>query len=552
MKKKYTLIIFLGFLSTLVEAQAFEWAKGIGGDGISNVIMKDLVATDNQGVFIVGSFSGTIDFDPSDVVNNKVALSNDGFAARYDANGNLIWVFTTNAIGNEEISVATFCNALGQNMLNVVVKTAGNAFTLKALNSVDGTIYASSPEYVNQGVVLEINGINKTFSNEETAFYIVGSFAGTLQFGETSITNSAYSDAFCLKFSVTNTDWFAFNWAKRFGIQSNNEANDVAIHGQNTNPVIVGGFYGTIDFGSGSTYASAGAKDVFVATLNSTDGSIAAPNAVFTFGSTTDDIANAIYRSSENLSPILIGGKFSSTADFDAGDSVTSLTSIGGGYDGFLASYSTSSANDYALNWAVKVGEAYQDEIVDVVYNTNVYYAARIQNSTFGASIYLGSLDSNGGNRVYGGQLVPSMLNSQNYVTGLEMNVSNELYCAGIYGVNTDFDPGVGVATLFPVGNAFDGYIQKMNSSSLSFNNPIQSDFVINPNPATTEIMISNTIQTGISAVTITDINGRIVKQSTFDNLPDITINITDLSDGVYIMKIVSTQGTTIQKLIKD
>jgi Secretion system C-terminal sorting domain len=530
-------------------SQSFEWAKQIGGEGSSNVTMKDIVVTDNDGVFIVGSFVGTIDFDPSNTVNNKIAIGTDGFAARYDSNGNLIWVYTTNSVGNEEISVATFCNALGLNMLNVVVKTGSNAFNMSALNSNDGSLFASSPIYYDQGgVTLNINGINKTFSNEETAFYVVGSFDGTLQFGSIQILNQAYTAAFCVKFTVNNFDWFSLNWAKSFGTQFTNEINDVVINGQNTNPVIVGSFQGTIDFGSGSIHTSAGNRDVFVATLNSSDGTIVGPNAVFTFGSTTSDIANSIYRSAESFSPILIGGKFGDTADFAPGNGISNLTSTGS-YDGFLVSYATSPANDYSLNWAKKIGEEYDDEVTDVVYNSNVYYSARIQNSNLGTSIYLGSLDSNGNERTFGGQLVPNLINSQNYVTGLEMNTSNELYCSGFFGVTTDFDPGVGEFNLNPVGNAFDGFIQKMSGSNLDTDEFNYSSLKLHPNPANNYFNL--TTELTIEKVEVYSMFGQLVK--TFEQQNQyVELNIEDLSNGVYLMKITSDSKTITKKLIKN
>lgn len=542
--KRNNLIIILVLLVNLSFSQTFEWAKNIGGEGLSNVTMKDIVATDNNGVFIVGSFSGTIDFDPSNLVNNKVSLGTDGFAARYSSEGNLLWVYTTNTAGVEEISVATFSNTMNVEVLNVVVKIGNNSFNMTALNSNDGSVFASSPLYYDQGgVTLNINGINKTFSNEETAFYVVGSFDGTLQLGAIQLVNIAYTSAFCIKFTATNTDWFSLSWGKKYGSQSTNNVNDITINGQNTNPVIVGSFYATIDFGSGSIHTSAGSKDVFVATLNSNDGSIVSSNAVFTLGSSTDDDASSIYRSAENLSPLLVAGKFSDTVDFNTGNGVSNVTSSGS-FDGFLAQYTSLSNNIYTLNWVNKIGDLYQDEIVDAVYNSNVYYTSRIQNSTYGTSIYLGSFDSNGNTMIYGGQLVPSLINSQNYVTGLEMNSSNELYCAGIFGVNTDFDPGSGVATLFPVGNAFDGFIQKMSAASLSTTEFDQSDFILHPNPSKNYFELNS--ECSIQKVEIYSMHGQLVKTFEVQN----QYGISDLEKGTYVIKTTTPKGTSNRTLL--
>jgi Secretion system C-terminal sorting domain len=99
----------------------------------------------------------------------------------------------------------------------------------------------------------------------------------------------------------------------------------------------------------------------------------------------------------------------------------------------------------------------------------------------------------------------------------------------------------------------FNNYKVTALSSALSLDEVTDdSGFFIYPNPATTEISISNKNLKGISSVVLTDTNGRTVKQNTFDNSSSVQVNIEDLSNGVYLMKITSEKGTVTKKMIKN
>jgi len=80
----------------------------------------------------------------------------------------------------------------------------------------------------------------------------------------------------------------------------------------------------------------------------------------------------------------------------------------------------------------------------------------------------------------------------------------------------------------------------------------IASQFTVSPNPATDVINVSGKNNSTISAVSLTDINGRVVKQTSFNNIAKIEMNISDLSAGVYMMNIKSSEGEATKKIIKN
>ena len=82
-------------------------------------------------------------------------------------------------------------------------------------------------------------------------------------------------------------------------------------------------------------------------------------------------------------------------------------------------------------------------------------------------------------------------------------------------------------------------------------NSASATKFLVYPNPTKNVVNITNS-SSQISTIEITDLNGRVVKQNNFSNTTDAQINISDLSTGVYMMKIISDNGTTTKKIIKE
>lgn len=78
------------------------------------------------------------------------------------------------------------------------------------------------------------------------------------------------------------------------------------------------------------------------------------------------------------------------------------------------------------------------------------------------------------------------------------------------------------------------------------------SSFSILPNPANKFINVSNTENSKISEIYITDINSRIVKTEKVSNLSTIEIDISELNAGIYFAKIKSEKGIVTKKFLKN
>jgi hypothetical protein len=80
----------------------------------------------------------------------------------------------------------------------------------------------------------------------------------------------------------------------------------------------------------------------------------------------------------------------------------------------------------------------------------------------------------------------------------------------------------------------------------------IANEFAVFPNPAENVINVTNSNNIAISAITMTDLNGRVVKQQNFENVSDIQLSVSDLASGMYMMTIKSAQGEIVKKIMKN
>ncbi|HLP18787.1 MAG TPA: hypothetical protein VK174_00725, partial [Chitinophagales bacterium] len=395
-KARFLLPVLLLFAFTL-HAQNYQWAKRLAGTAAFDVQVYDVIV--DQNIYVGGSFSGTVDFDPGAGVSNKTANGTDGFIAKYDHGGNLVWVYTTNAAGNQEVK--------GLNLgakLNAGVQTSNTSISLIALETATGSLYASA-SYSTSGSIK----VNKLAKNSSTTLYVVGSFGGNFQLpGGISAIGT---DAFLMGFNLGNTpaNYFTLAFLNGYGGNGYQEAFDVSVFQSTIR--MAGVFDGTCTFPSGGSVSltSAGGTDGFVIELNSVGNPTFSTNKL-RIGSTGNDGVTSI-ESDPGTRAFAIGGYFSDVFDFDPSANTVSLTSAGG-KDGFVARYwFNASASGPLFSFAKKTGGTFDDEVTDVSVSANsthpVYYAAS-NGAASGSAISTAAYDSLGGTVTFGGLLLPA------------------------------------------------------------------------------------------------------------------------------------------------
>ncbi|NHN26819.1 T9SS type A sorting domain-containing protein [Flavobacterium jejuense] len=76
--------------------------------------------------------------------------------------------------------------------------------------------------------------------------------------------------------------------------------------------------------------------------------------------------------------------------------------------------------------------------------------------------------------------------------------------------------------------------------------------FKVYPNPVNNMVSISSGSKVTFDTISITDINGRIVKSFTYNAVTETNINVSDLNSGIYFLKIKTSEGILDKKIIKQ
>jgi|SRR5690554_2486763 len=87
--------------------------------------------------------------------------------------------------------------------------------------------------------------------------------------------------------------------------------------------------------------------------------------------------------------------------------------------------------------------------------------------------------------------------------------------------------------------------------SYLGVDDFITSKFNIFPNPATDWVVITNSENIGIEQIEVYDINGKLIHSIGFKNKNEVSLNVSNLSSGTYLLHIKTDKGIAIKKLVK-
>ena len=373
------------YVSKLDAAGNFLWAKQIGGTS-AYVESHGIKVDASGNVFFVGEFQGVVDFDPGTAVFNLNGVNNDAFIAKFDASGNLVWSkdigssnvesargLALDAVGNVfftgsfsgtvdfDPSAATFnLVAPGSNKQDVFVTKfdgAGNFVWAKNMGGTSDDI----------GYAIAIDANNNV--------YTTGSFSATADFDPgasvVSFTAAASTDMFISKLDPLGN----YIWAKQFTCAA---GKGIAVDG-NFNVYTTSAFASTVDFDPGpGTYTLATGvtldADIFVSKLD-VSGNFVWAKQMGGLNTNPDDALAITLDASNN---VYTTGLFSGTGDFDPGPASYTLTAAGGTNNDVFVSKLDANGS---FVWAVKMGgTASVDQgtsiVVDpvgFVYTTGIY-----------------------------------------------------------------------------------------------------------------------------------------------------------------------------------
>ena len=468
-KVKYILsLVVVSFVTNIIAQPYHEWSFGIGNSGLDQ---GRSIASDTSGnVYIIGPYSGTVDFDPGIGVFNLTSTGSfDVYIQKLSKSGNLIWAKSIGGTGTElglSVSIDYSNNILiagsftgtadfdpGVGIANMTSFGNTDAFVLK-LNSSGNYLWAKQ---FGGTLADQVWSVSADHSNN---VILGGEFRGSGDFdpgpGTLNLTSVGNRDFFIVKL----TDMGNLDWAYGAGSTSHDMVHAVSVDANN-NILIAGVFESTVDFNYGigtNNLTSSGNWDAFVQKLDS--------NGAFVWvkkmGGASDDVALTL--SVNTNDDIIVGGYFSGTGTFGG----TFLSSAGGN-DIFIAKCSSNGSN----LWGNRIGGSSNESLKSLISNTNgdIYSTGIFQSTvdfdpgtgvfnmtgTSGEDIFISKLDVSGN---FGWALQMSSGGDESG-TAITVNKTN-IYCTGYFNSTIDLDPAVGVNSTNPVGG-FDAFVVRLN-----------------------------------------------------------------------------------------
>jgi hypothetical protein len=218
------------------------------------------IAVDGAGnSYVTGEFQATSHFGSVVLPNSG---SNDAFVAKYDTNGNLIWVKKLGGGGDDRgggISVSNgnvYVTGFFQGTVNFggTILSSSGGYDIFIVKFTGDGVFQWAKKAGGYG---EDKGfaISSDFSGNA---YVTGYFSSTANFSGTNITRTGGKDVFIAKYNSSGD----LVWVKKTGGSDNDAGNGIKV--DNYGRVFVtGGFRYTSEFGPFTLNSSGGNTDIY-------------------------------------------------------------------------------------------------------------------------------------------------------------------------------------------------------------------------------------------------------------------------------------------------
>jgi len=355
------------FISKVDSNKNFLWAHRIG-NASSNVGYSINLDSSNN-IYITGTFSGTVDFDPDavDTYNLISSGGNDMFVLKLDSTGDFLWA---HSFGGTSQDTPDVIKVDGDNNVYFAGKFQNtvdfdpdpvDVYNLSSAGNID--VFISKLDQSGDflwahgfgGTGFEsIKDINLDTNNN---IYLTGAFQNTVDFDPdlvdvSNITSVVGDDIFITKFDSTGD----FVWAKSIGNANSTTSTSLSLD-QSNNAYLVGSFAGTVDFNPDliDVYdlISSGSVDGFILKLDSGGNFTWAKHIE---GVDSEQIETISIDSNNNL---YISGSMEGLTDFDPGVGVYNLDALDN-HSIFLSKLDSSGG----FVWAKQIGGNIFDQVV--------------------------------------------------------------------------------------------------------------------------------------------------------------------------------------------
>ena len=234
------------------------WAKNAGGTDYDRGWG---ISTDANGnCYVTGNFEGTATFGTIQLVSNG---GDDIFIAKYDVNGNCVWA--RNAGGtNTDYGNSISTDANGNCYVTGFFVGTATFGTTQLVSNGDQDIFIAKYDqngnfiWVEQAGGTSIDGCSGISTDANGNCYVTGNYQGTATFGTNQLVSNGGADIFIAKYDASGN----CIWAKSAGGNDWDNGRGISID-TDGNPYVTGGFAGTATFGTNQLVSNGGA-DIFI------------------------------------------------------------------------------------------------------------------------------------------------------------------------------------------------------------------------------------------------------------------------------------------------
>jgi|GEM_PF-3963989 len=579
MQLKHTLILAGSFFGLTSQAQVLSWADRLVSSGTpysaaGTASVTDATTDPDGNSYVAGTFSDTLDIDPGPGVSQMISGNGygDGFVAKFDPSGALIWAkhfasiqgshfwFTDMALrpGNG----VALC---GQISGTVDFDPSANDHSFTSTSNGYCFVCALNGEGLFDWVDTwgtpwgYFNGSSMNSLDVDPA----GNIAAAAQFrtgididpgpGVQTMTGAAPGDAFLLRLSGTGD----LLWGQQLSASGGSNPTGVAVDAAG-NAYIVGSCMDSI--GSGSVYLPDPTPVGSNAFVMKFDASGTAQWGYLVAGTGTNESYDAV--DANSAGDVIIAGTLRGSADIAPGPTVNTVAApnpepmlIGLDTDGglrFSGALSISYEDNVgAYPYAVVIAENGDCAVTgdfDGTLSTGLFGGGEALSYYFsGSDAFLAKYDSNGG-VLYSGTVKGDGGNTGRAVAFDDLG---NLFFAGSISGTVDVDPGMPyVEVACPVQQ---GLLLKLGPDDSGVQSAAMAPaFSLSPNPANDQLWLTFPENSATANVAVIDAEGRTVRTYPVGSVRSLVLDVHGLSPGVYHLRADGPQGRSVQRFVKD
>lgn len=565
----FTILLFV-FNAHQSLSQNYIWGHAFSTPN-NDLEIKGIVSDNLNCVYVVGTLSDSVDFDPS-IANAWVvppALSSGMFISKYDSAGFFIWAkFIEHATGKSMCVNDSGLYITGTFNSITDFDPSASLFNLTPDGSKDIFILSlDSSGNFKWAIALNGPGLDDPNAIEADQLgntYITGYFSDSVDFDpDVSVSRLVTDtigtiDIFVAKYNNSGN----YLWAHGFGGKYTDIAYDLAL--SNNGIIIVGNFtQDSIDFdpGSGVSILNAEKTDILIASYDQSG------NYIWAAGLKGSSNSPRGYSVDFKNNLISIVGTLSDSVDFDPSNG-TAFISVAQGLACYVAKYDDNGNYIWAKNIVSSLGFISIGKSVAIDNSGEIYFSGFFNgisdfDPNFGAAnltaigtddVFFAKYDS------YGNYLWAKNIggNFDDEATSIKLAPNgNSIFLTGFFTNSIDLDPGPGNATYtFQTGNESIFLAKYSNTVTNIFNEQANENITLSayPNPSIETITIKTGQGTFIARSTLKIANtlGETVYQKQIVNTQTpIQLDVSFLKAGFYVVGVNTEKGSGYARFMK-